>query len=75
MYKSTAKIEFYVERANAAAEEARDATLTNVRERALRSETAWRGMADRAIAIEKARAHKVAEVNRSHNAESTLRGT
>jgi len=69
MHKSTDKIEFYEERANAAAEEARDATLENVRQRALRSEAAWRGMADRANAVEQARARKAAEANRSNDTE------
>ncbi|MBV1917526.1 MAG: hypothetical protein KUG65_05640 [Sphingomonadaceae bacterium] len=40
--------EFYDERAKEAAAEATAATLENVRERALRSEKAWRSMADQA---------------------------
>ena len=40
--------EFYDERAKEAAAEAKTATLENVRERALRSEKAWRSMADQA---------------------------
>ncbi|MXP45878.1 hypothetical protein GRI43_00535 [Altererythrobacter luteolus] len=44
--------EFYNTRANEAAAEANAATLDNVRERALRSETAWREMADRAKQME-----------------------
>ena len=44
--------EFYNTRANEAAAEADAATLDNVRERALRSETAWREMADRAKQME-----------------------
>lgn len=51
-------IAFCEERAKEAAEEARKATLENVRERALRSEAAWRDMANRAIQIEKAREDK-----------------
>ena len=38
--------EFLVERAEQAAKEAAGALLDNVRERALRSEKAWRAMAD-----------------------------
>lgn len=57
--------EFYVTRADECAAEASAATLDNVRERALRSEAAWRAMAARqdfvsrqraALAEEKARA-------------------
>lgn len=47
--------EFYNTRANEAAAEAAKATLDNVRERALRSETAWREMADRALQMEQER--------------------
>ncbi len=51
-------IAFYEERAEEAAQEARKATLQNVRERALRSEAAWRDMAERAIQVEKGREDK-----------------
>ena len=54
--------EFYNTRANEAAAEAAAATLENVRERALRSETAWREMADRALQMEKER--EVARIER-----------
>ena len=54
--------EFYNTRANEAAAEAEAATLDNVRERALRSETAWREMADRAKQMEQER--EVARVER-----------
>ncbi len=47
--------EFYNARAQEAAAEAAKATLDNVRERALRSETAWREMADRALQMEQER--------------------
>lgn len=47
--------EFYNARAEEAAAEAAKATLENVRERALRSETAWRDMADRALQMEQER--------------------
>jgi len=54
-------LEFYMQRAEESAEEARKATLDNVRERALRSEAAWREMANRAGAIEQGRAKLRAE--------------
>ncbi|KPL68687.1 hypothetical protein SZ64_11630 [Erythrobacter sp. SG61-1L] len=41
--------EFYMARAQEAANDAELAVLENVRERALRSEAAWREMADRAL--------------------------
>jgi hypothetical protein len=41
--------EFYNERAREAAAEAEQAELLNVRERALRSEKAWRSMAEQAL--------------------------
>lgn len=44
--------EFYDARAKEAAAEAKTATLVMVRERALRSEKAWRGMAEQARKIE-----------------------
>jgi len=44
--------DFYVQRAQAAESAASDATLTNVRDRELRSATAWRQMADRQLMIE-----------------------
>jgi len=52
--------EFYDARAREAAAEADGATLVNVRERALRSEKAWRGMADQAqkIAVDRAQAER-----------------
>lgn len=62
-------VEFYEERAREAAEEARKATLVNVRERALRSEAAWRGMADRATAVEEARNRKLAEAKSANDTE------
>jgi len=65
----TKTIEFFEARAKEAANEARDATLENVRLRALRSEAAWRGMADRAIAVEAARVLKIAETKRSDDTD------
>ncbi len=47
--------DFYLARAAEMAEEARKATLENVRERCLRSEAAWRSMADRTARSEKMR--------------------
>ena len=47
--------EFYTERAEEAAREAENAVLENVRRRALRSESVWRDMADRALKIERDR--------------------
>ena len=43
--------EFYQERADAAAAAAERATLENVRERELRAEKTWRGLADQARAV------------------------
>lgn len=54
--------EFYNARAQEAAAEAAKAKLENVRERALRSETAWREMADRALQMEQER--EVARIER-----------
>lgn len=47
--------EFYLIRAEESAKEAAGTALTNVRDRALRSEAAWRDMADRALTIERER--------------------
>ena len=70
MHKSSQKIEFYEERAEEAALEARNTTLVNVRERALRSEAVWREMAIRAIAVEDERgARKIAEAKRLRETE------
>ncbi len=43
--------EFYNARAEEAAREAQEATLNNVRERNLRAEKTWRGLADQALRI------------------------
>jgi len=50
--------EFYNERADAAAEAAKKAELDNVRDRELRSEKTWRGLAEQARkgAVERERA-------------------
>lgn len=47
--------EFYTARADEAAREAEATSLENVRHRALRSEAAWRDMADRARQVERDR--------------------
>ncbi|MGB3710251.1 MAG: hypothetical protein WA985_01025 [Erythrobacter sp.] len=57
--------EFYTERADAAAAAAKEAELDNVKERELRSEKTWRGLAEQArkgaIEREKADAARVAK--------------
>lgn len=52
--------EFYMERADAAAAAADKAMLDNVRERELRAEKTWRGLADqaRAVAVQRAKAER-----------------
>ena len=47
--------EFYAARASEAAAEAKKATLDNVRERALRSEATWLGLAKQAQAVARRR--------------------
>jgi hypothetical protein len=54
-------IAFYEQQADAAAAEAEQAQLENVRQRALRSEAAWRAMATRAQRIENERRAVAAE--------------
>jgi len=53
--------DFYDSRANEAAEAAEAATLDNVRERNLRSEATWRGLAEQARKVEHDRAKADAE--------------
>ena len=53
--------EFYVTRASEAKAAAEAAVLDNVRDRCLRSEAAWNGMAARAARSEKLRAKAEAE--------------
>lgn len=50
--------EFYDTRAKEAAAEAKKATLANVRDRELRSEATWRGLAEQArkVAVDRAKA-------------------
>ena len=53
--------EFYLARASEAKRDADAATLANVRDRCLRSEAAWRSMAERAERTEKLRAKSEAD--------------
>lgn len=53
-------LDLYLARADEAATEAKQATLDNVRDRCLRSEAAWRDMADRQTRIERLRQEKIA---------------
>ncbi|MXO47584.1 hypothetical protein GRI69_04860 [Erythrobacter vulgaris] len=59
---NTQNYEFCTARADQAAEEASEAILDNVRDRALRSEATWRGLAEHARGVaeerEKARVEK-----------------
>ena len=48
--------EFYLARAEESAAEAQAAMLDNVRDRALRSEKTWRGLAEQARAVARERA-------------------
>lgn len=47
--------EFLIQRAEQAAQEAAGSLLENVKERALRSEAAWRTMADQVLKVERNR--------------------
>ena len=60
--------EFATERAAEAAQAAETAELDNVRERALRSEAAWRDMADRARKTEESRAKREAAADAARTA-------
>jgi len=60
--------EFATERADEAAHAAESAELDNVRDRALRSEAAWRDMADRARKTEESRAKREATAEASRQA-------
>ena len=53
--------DFYLARADECASEARQTSLSNVRERYLRSEAAWRAMAARISSTEKMRDRNVAD--------------
>ena len=60
--------DFYIARADEAANEANNTPLMNVRERALRSESAWREMAARVLKVEHDR--KLAEQDRKERREA-----
>ena len=47
--------EFYESRADEAAQEAKKATLLNVKERHLRAEKTWRGLAEQALRVKRDR--------------------
>ncbi|MGE3690398.1 MAG: hypothetical protein AB7F98_03345 [Novosphingobium sp.] len=57
----SANSDFFFARAAQCAREADEAELVNVRERFLRSEAAWRGMAEQVRATEDARVRSAAE--------------
>ena len=59
--------EFANARAEECARDAESAQLENVRERALRSETAWRAMASRALHTEAARKKREAEAGQAQS--------
>jgi hypothetical protein len=63
--------EFYTQRADDAAAEAGTAALANVRERALRSEKTWRGLAAQAkrVIVERAKAEIVRAERRAAEAQ------
>ncbi|MFO6445997.1 hypothetical protein ACLBKU_02515 [Erythrobacter sp. NE805] len=64
--------EFYCERADAAAALAEEATLDNVRERELRSERTWRGLAEHARKIAEERLKADAQRLERRAAEDAL---
>ncbi|WP_324074159.1 MAG: hypothetical protein RSE14_12535 [Erythrobacter sp.] len=65
--------EFYSERADEAAALAAQATLENVRDRELRSEKTWRGLAEQArkTAIQREKADRERAEKRANEAEAT----
>lgn len=60
--------DFYLSRADACAREAQETTLENVRARCLRSEAAWRIMAERLMRSETSRSRQEAEKARAQEA-------
>jgi len=64
--------EFYIARAEAAAQAAKAATLDNVRDRELRSEKTWRGLAEQAqrTATERQKADAERAARREAEAEA-----
>ncbi|XUU61115.1 hypothetical protein ACRAQ6_02260 [Erythrobacter sp. HA6-11] len=65
--------EFYDARAREAAQEAKEATLENVKERNLRAEKTWRGLANQArkVVIDRAKAEREREERRHAEADPT----
>lgn len=63
--------EFYKQRADAAAAAAKDAVLDNVRERELRAERTWRGLANQARRVIKQREKVEREKAERKAAEAT----
>lgn len=57
----SATSDFYLARADECARDAQEAKLANVRERSLRSEAAWRAMAERVLKNEATRDRNIAE--------------
>ena len=64
---SQKNFQFYDARAREAANEAKEATLTNVRERNLRAEKTWRGLADQARRVVAERERKEQERDELHD--------
>ncbi|BDI61508.1 hypothetical protein [Qipengyuania nanhaisediminis] len=64
--------EFYDARAKEAALSAKEATLENVKERNLRAEKTWRGLADKArqVALDRAKAEREREKRRIAETDS-----
>ncbi|ALE15714.1 hypothetical protein AMC99_00402 [Altererythrobacter epoxidivorans] len=67
-----ATYDFYCERADQAAKAAANATLANVRERELRAEKTWRGLADqaRAVAVQREKVEREKAEQREAEAEA-----
>lgn len=68
----SATFEFYDARANEAAAAAKEATLDNVRERNLRAERTWRGLAEqsRKAALDRAKTERERAERREAEAEA-----
>lgn len=64
--------EFYAERAKESVAEARAAKLDNVRDRALRSEATWLGLADQARRVSEERTKVEREKSERREAESFM---
>ena len=70
----TQTFEFYDARANEAAEEAAEATLQNVKDRNLRAEKTWRGLADQAKRVSHERQKALREREARDRAEKDALG-